>query len=438
MTSEPVLPPPTRRVRVVMAGDAPPRPARRPAASRNRVGPTGIRRLHRYLDLLLDVLRSSLPDASRSETLSPYDSSASATISVRRVLITLTFTFLLGIVATGPGLVHAGEGMPDGLARSVTLGVGGAASAVGNTTRLTWPWHELVTVVGHAQQASSPLLAVQSTSKGSAHSAIDRRGAAKARATTGGLGEPRQPKASGVPSGSSKALAVLPIVNRRHPLRLLVTGDSLTEFMGPDLINLASAAGPVKGFIETHYGTGLARPDFVDWSVLAKQQVAEYHPRAVVVLMGGNDNQNMTLGNKMFYAATAAWTREYQRRAEVCMRIWARRGHARVYWLSIPPARDPGWAVTDNHINLALSKAAHQVSGARFLNILGPVTDKGHYADFVNVGGVETLVRTPDGVHLSTQGSEIVAQEVLHTLERQWKFGVGRPRPVRHSHSRTP
>jgi hypothetical protein len=169
----------------------------------------------------------------------------------------------------------------------------------------------------------------------------------------------------------------------------------------------------------------LTRPDFVDWSVVARQQVAAHNPDAVVVFMGGNDFQNMTLPpNRFFRAGSAAWTREYQRRAEMCMRIWSRNGAARVYWLSIPPARFSAWAYVDAHINLALQRAAARVPGAEYVNILGRVTDHGRYADFVtDRSGQTMLVRAPDGVHLNITGSILVAHEVLPVLQREWHLG---------------
>ncbi|MDQ2745459.1 MAG: DUF459 domain-containing protein, partial [Chloroflexota bacterium] len=62
------------------------------------------------------------------------------------------------------------------------------------------------------------------------------------------------------------------------------------------------------------------------------------------------------------------------------------------------------------------------VPGVRYLNILGPITNHGRYADFVSIGGQPALVRTPDGVHLTTTGSTIVAREVLYVLKRVWHF----------------
>jgi hypothetical protein len=208
------------------------------------------------------------------------------------------------------------------------------------------------------------------------------------------------------------------------PLRLLVTGDSLPGYLGPILLNDAAAIGPVRGAVDVHDGTGLTRPDFVDWSLVARGQVVTYHPDAVVVWMGGNDFQNMILPTgHVLLAGTPAWTREYQRRAEICMRIWIHGGARRIYWLAMPPARDPSWAYDDAQIDTALRRAAARVPGAEYLDILGPITDHGRYADYVHENGQPELVREADGVHVNLAGSTIVAQEVLGVLAREWHLG---------------
>jgi hypothetical protein len=208
-----------------------------------------------------------------------------------------------------------------------------------------------------------------------------------------------------------------------------VAGDSLVGYLGPELIDEVSHLTPVRGFVDSHNGTGLTRPDFVDWSIVARQEVKSDNPDATIVLIGGNDFQNMTLPNgKFFLAGTPAWTREYERRAVICMRIWARQGNRRIYWLSVPPARDASWAHDDVQINLALRRAAARVPGAEFVDVLGPVTDHGRYADFVKVNGEETLIREPDGVHLNISGSVVVAQEMRRLLVREWHLGRGHGR----------
>lgn len=210
-------------------------------------------------------------------------------------------------------------------------------------------------------------------------------------------------------------------ITAQHPLRLLVTGDSMIEYLGPDVVDLAGPGGKIRGSVDIHYGTGLARPDFVDWSVVAQQQAATYHPDAVVVLLGGNDAQNMVLANgQIVYQGTPQWLKEYRRRARICMQTWLRGGVKRVYWLSMPPARSSIMAATESQIDVALREAAATVPGVHFLNIVGLVTSHGAYADALLVHGQWIYVREPDGVHLSPGGAQLVAQAVLPVLRREW------------------
>lgn len=320
----------------------------------------------------------------------------------------MAVSFVVALLLCGRGLAHSAAGMPDGWERSVALGLGNSIVWVEERTGLTWPWDRLSAALGHAPvQTDSPLLASGATTP------TPKRGrtvALRSRSTPRPTPQPTRP-------------AVLPTRHptARNPLRLLVTGDSQTEFLGPDIQNDIANLPQVKVSTETHYGTGLARPDFVDWSVVARQEVAQYHPEAIVVMMGGNDFQNMTLPNGAFFTApTAAWRKEYQRRAEIVMRTFAQGGHARVYWLSMPPGRQSDYAFADAQINMALQAAAADVPGAKYLNILGPITKDGQYSDYVMVNGQPTLVRAPDGIHLSLDGSAIVAREVIADVLPDW------------------
>lgn len=398
----------------------------------------------------------------RDKIVASKTSPESPTTSIYHVLASLVIALLLSMLLDARGIVHAGNGMPDGFARKATLAVGNAALRVDAFAHLTAPWDDLQAALGRkTQPAAAPLLATgagyppASASAGYSPATASRADAvvpspshhsAASVVTTFHPMRPSPGRARRAPAHRTAApRAVLPrpvrVPTPRNPLRLLVTGDSLSGYLGPELVDEASRVGPVQGFVETHDGTGLTRPDFVDWSVVAQQQVAAHHPDVVVVLIGGNDFQNMTLpGGKFFLAGSPNWTQEYARRAAICMRVWSQQGPHRVYWLSMPPSRDSGWARVDFQINAALRRAASQVPGAEYLDILGPVTDHGRYADFVNVNGQPVLVREPDGVHLNFTGSTLVAHEVLAVIEREWHLGSrskpaasrarGRGRPV--------
>jgi hypothetical protein len=156
--------------------------------------------------------------------------------------------------------------------------------------------------------------------------------------------------------------------------------------------------------------------------VVARHEVSTDAPDATIVLLGGNDFQNMVMPNKrVLIAGTPAWTQEYARRAAVCMRLWTQgQTNRRVYWLSLPPARDAQWAFDFSRINAAIATAAQGTPGARYMNILGPITDHGKYVDYARIGGQWTLIREPDGLHLNMTGSQVVANEMVPILRHDW------------------
>lgn len=361
------------------------------------------------------------------------DLNESPTTSIGKVVATLLISMMLAVILDAPGIVHSGNGMQDGPMRTATLAVGTFALRIADFTHLTWPWDEFQAALGRQQQpAIAPLLASDPLPAVVPKSPLQARPTATHAMARHPIPTVRPLHPYQKPKRVKPVVAAIPWVRPTHkptakyPLRLLVAGDSLIGYLGPELIDEVSRLTPAHGFVDSHNGTGLTRPDFVDWSIVARQEVGSDNPDATVVMIGGNDFQNMTLPNgKFFLAGTPAWTREYERRAVICMRIWARSGNRRVYWLSIPPARDPGWGHDDVQINVALRRAAAHVPGAKFVDELGQISDHGRYADFVKVNGQATLIREPDGVHLNIAGSTLVAQEMRAVLAREWHFQQG-------------
>lgn len=389
--------PRVRRVTV-----APPRPTperRRPASAPAR------RRVQPAVPVAEVILA---PEAASATVISPVT-------TIRHVLTVFGVGIVAALLLSGRGLVHAGYGMPDGPERTIALGVGQPLQFIEDRVGLTIPWDAAERALGRGTATSSaPLLSAPSVTPTLPSTSVPT--------VNGPHGQAGNLPRAGTPAPrSTSTTPVLTPPTKANPLRLLVTGDSLTEFMGPQLDDMAARLGPVTAWADTHYGTGLVRPDFVDWSLVARQQVATYHPEAVVMLLGGNDFQNMVVaGGKILAAASPAWTREYARRAEVVMQTWMAGGARRVYWLSLPPARSEAWSRNNAQINLAIKEAVSRVPGAEFVNIVGPLTNGGTYADFVMHDGQETLVREPDGIHLNEMGSQIAAGEVLRVLNREW------------------
>ncbi|SNQ46629.1 conserved hypothetical protein [Frankia canadensis] len=333
------------------------------------------------------------------------------TVPARRaVLVVVTVLGLLAVLRA-PAMVHAGEGMPPGLTRSLVLGAGHGLDRVSRPLGLDGPDRWLASAFGHGGAAPSA-----TTSELVTAGDRDR--------TSPGLVAPGPPP-----------LEPLRRPSAADPLRVLVTGDSLTETLGPAVTNAAPATLRVS--TETHYGTGLVRPDFFDWAARARAQVAELRPEVVIVAMGGNDGQGMTLPDGTVLAAGSdAWAAEYRRRADVIMRIWTGGGARRLVWLSLPPARSTRLDGYFRQLNTATAAAAAGVGGARYLDLVPWLSRGGAYSDYLpDASGTTALARSRDGVHLTRDGARIAAGHIVATLPGQTpadqtpagQAGLGRP-----------
>src|SRR6266498_1353761 len=182
------------------------------------------------------------------------------------------------LLLTPTSLLRQGEAMQEGVTRSVTLAVARPVSAVSRAL--------------HLERTASSMLAGLHIGDG-------------ADAGTGtplllrkdlSLPPPVPPQALRAPAsgGRATALGVHGGSGGVDP-RLLVTGDSLVGYLGPQLANSLAGTGVVDTQVDVHNGTGLTRPFFVDWASLAAQQVQRYRPDATVVMLGANDDIGMPL-----------------------------------------------------------------------------------------------------------------------------------------------
>gem|GEM_PF-649579 len=347
--------------------------------------------------------------ASDSPSGSPSDS-PSRTVSARRAFALVTLSLVAVTLLRAPAAVHAGEGMPPGTTRDLLLTFSRPLATATQRLGIDWPDERLSALFGHGTPATRSEL-VEAASR-------ERSAVALAGPNAAPTGPATIPPA---------VLAPVRVPTVADPLRVLVTGDSLTESLGPTIANTAPPT--VRTQTDTRFGTGLVRPDFFDWASHARDQLAQREPEVVVVALGANDGQGITLPDgTILPAGSPRWADEYQRRAAVLLRIWTDGGKHRVYWISLPPARSGRLDGYFRQLNDAVAVAARQVPGARFLDLTPELTDHGHYDDYLrDSAGHTVLARTHDGVHYTLDGARIVAAPVLAALATDYRLRTPLP-----------
>jgi lysophospholipase L1-like esterase len=319
------------------------------------------------------------------------------TLPARQVLVVMLVAFGISALFNSGRFVHAAETMPLGWQRTALLSVARPVDSVARFLHTDRPRARVDRALGRSAGVGS--------------------GAFEPPA---GVLPTALPSASASPGASaSPAVTGFRDASAAAPLRLFVTGDSMIEFMAPKLLKEADPTHAVDGAFEVKYGTGLVRSDVLDWPANARRQMLKRDPEAVIMMIGGNDGQGITLpGGRILHENTPEWAAEYQRRSTIMMQVLAEGGRRHVYWVGMPIPKSARLQGIYRQINAALAASAAVVPGVTFVDVWDDYAVNGKYSDFV--GG--QLVRARDGIHLNREGSARLTRKLYALLDADWRL----------------
>lgn len=332
-----------------------------------------------------------------------------------QVIGAILIAFVLAGLFTTASIVHNGEAMDDGVTRSVVLAVGRPLNSFAQSIGLTRPVAALEALV------NNQALVASNTALTNGSNRILRIPHASPPPTGN-----QTPPANHTPSATPTPLypqdvgGVVPVTKptAANPLRLLVTGDSLSTYVGYQLAN--DVNHKVKVTLKSYDGTGLTRPDFFNWQLAAERLSSQYHPQAVVVVLGGNDGWNMTHDGKYLPWGSQGWITEYARRVAVVARTFLDHGAQRVYWAGPPTAASAKWNGIFRDLNEAVAMAVRATPGARYVNLYQGTAVNGRYTQVMTIDGKRVNTRQSDGIHFSLAGSQLPAELFLASLQREY------------------
>ena len=238
--------------------------------------------------------------------------------------------------------------------------------------------------------------------------------------TTGSTSPPASSTGTGPGTNPTTGVtAALPKPTPEKPLRMLVIGDSLAGDFGPTLLSDAENTKVIKpaGAVDYHISTGLTRPDVFDWPGELQSAIDRDHPTTVVIALGLNDAQQpMTLPDGTFLSrGSPGWRAEYRRRVGAMISI-AQNAGARVVYVAPPPVSEADSNPYLFSINVQIVKEAQAHKDTASVFTYPKFAVHSQYSAYLPIDGKQVLVRTPDGIHLSPAGNDILSAAVMKAL----------------------
>ena len=205
---------------------------------------------------------------------------------------------------------------------------------------------------------------------------------------------------------------------------VLLIGDSMMKLPWFAMERELSKLPGIEARTFSGIGTGLARLDAFDWMGKIDELCAAQHPKMAVVALGANDRQPMQLpeGGRLAQPGAPEWDEEYGRRLGQAMDRLRAGGCERVLWLALPPMRDPAVNEFARRLNgLVAAQAASRpfVTVHDFSKLVADRRTGGFTERLMDPQTAATiLVREGDGIHLSPDGSRILATALI---QEYWK-----------------
>jgi hypothetical protein len=209
-----------------------------------------------------------------------------------------------------------------------------------------------------------------------------------------------------------------------EPKKVLILGSSLAATgFGAILERRLDAHPTVRCYRKGKSSTGLSRPDFYDWVAEGTKQVEFREPDIVVIILGGNDGQDLTPKSKGKRVPwhSSAWDAGYRQRMNEFLAAIAGEDR-KVLWLGLPRTRTVKFEAKMKLIRAAQQDAVEgHGEGYRYLDTTPLISgEDGVVFETVGEGKRKDRLHAKDGIHFTMTGAtylaDLVYLEVLNDL----------------------
>lgn len=325
------------------------------------------------------------------------------------VFFVIVVGLLLGAVFTGDRLGASARAMEFGPMRSV---------AVAAATPAEWLNHTLhIDRLGNAiREAVLPHLLPRETAEGPGLPPETTGSPSPDGTVTPPAEEPGE-----TPTEPTEPTYRNPDPSAAQPLVVLISGDSMTEAFGKYLKADLIDTGVAQVTHDFRFSSGLARPDFFDWPAHLAALMTQYDPDVVVLMVGANDGQDISVNGQVLDFGSEAWVAMYAERVSATMDLIAVDGR-RIYWIGQPIARSDTYSAKMRVLDDIYAAEAEGRENVVYIDTWALFTapDGTYSAYLIGDDGESHLMRMDDGIHLSVTGAHRLTNYVVAAMAEDY------------------
>lgn len=200
--------------------------------------------------------------------------------------------------------------------------------------------------------------------------------------------------------------------------RILVVGDFVAGGLAEGLEEAYAQSAEVLVIATTNGSSGLVRDDYYDWPGTIGGLIEEHRPDIVVVQLGGNDRQEMSVAGTREQPMSAAWMTEYERRVRL-LATEVRDAGKPLVWAGTIPFRFSAMSRDMMAFN-EIYKLVAEETGGEFVDVWGGfVDDSGNYMQTgPDMNGQPAQLRAGDGINVTRAGKRKLAFYAERPLNR--------------------
>ncbi len=347
----------------------------------------------------------------------PADAAAARPWAAGHVIVAVVIALVVGALLNAQDLLATAERQPFGWQRTVAVALAEPVANVSAAVGLDRPRNAIDTAMGRVDDAEPSIDDAPDDGGAPILAAPESDAAVDPGPTSSPDDVTETPTASETPTQVAGPMGLdRGPVTASDPLELYIGGDSMVEIQfGLALEDLADDTELIDTVaIEYDRGSGLTRPDFIDWPAKLAGVSESLDPDVMLVYFGGNDAQPIKIDDVVYEPADPEWQEEYRSRVAGVMDQLTEAGH-HVYWMGLPIPRDESMVTKFGIMNDIYSSEAEARDGVSYVDVwdlfAGP---NGAYSEYlVDDDGDEVDMRLDDGIHLTTAGAYRAARPTI-------------------------